>query len=98
MEREKEIQFGVIDTGPGIPSEELAIIFERFHQLKQSGDFSSGLGLYIAKEIVNAHGGKIWAESELGEGSKFYFTLPLYQLKELKKYIFTPSRSVQTSP
>lgn len=77
LERENEIQFGVMDSGPGIQQEELEHIFERFHQLKQSGDFSAGLGLYIAKEIVVSHGGKIWAESEVGKGTKFYFTLPL---------------------
>lgn len=77
LEYEKEIQFGVIDTGPGIAPEELALIFERFHQIRLSGDFSSGLGLYIAKEIVSAHGGKIWAESTLGVGSRFYFTIPI---------------------
>lgn len=74
---EKEIQFGVKDSGPGIPSKDLTLIFERFHQLRQSGDFSSGLGLYIAKEIVIAHGGKIWAESEVGLGSRFFFTIPI---------------------
>lgn len=77
LERENEIQFGVMDSGPGMPQEELGHIFERFHQLKQAGDFSAGLGLYIAKEIIVSHGGKILAESELGKGSKFYFTLPL---------------------
>ncbi len=76
IEKENEIQLGVIDTGPGISSEDLAHVFERFHQVKKSGDFSSGLGLHIAKEIVSAHGGKIWAESELGIGTRFYFTLP----------------------
>lgn len=77
LKREKEIQLGVIDNGPGIPAEALTLIFERFHQLKQSGNFSAGLGLYISKEIVNAHGGKIWVESKQGEGSKFYFTIPI---------------------
>ncbi|MDD4976167.1 MAG: HAMP domain-containing sensor histidine kinase [Bacteriovorax sp.] len=77
VEKEKEIQFLVRDSGPGIPPEELERIFERFHRLKRERDFSSGLGLYIAKEFVRAHGGKIWVESEVGMGSRFYFTLPL---------------------
>ncbi|MGZ3809116.1 MAG: HAMP domain-containing sensor histidine kinase [Bacteriovorax sp.] len=77
LEKGKEIQFLVSDSGPGIPPEELQLIFERFHQIGRGRDFSAGLGLYIAKEIVSAHGGKIWAESEVGAGSRFYFTLPL---------------------
>lgn len=77
LEREKEIQFLVRDSGPGIPSDVLASIFERYHQLGQGGDFSVGLGLFIAKEIVSAHGGRIWAESEQGLGTTFYFTLPI---------------------
>lgn len=77
LEREKEIQFLVRDSGPGIASDELARIFERYHQLGQGGDFSAGLGLFIAKEIISAHGGRIWVESELGVGTRFYFTLPI---------------------
>jgi two-component system, NtrC family, sensor histidine kinase GlrK len=69
----------VQDTGPGIARENLAIIFERFHQgsLGHPGQIKgSGLGLAIAKQIVTAHGGKIWAESEPGRGSSFIFLLP----------------------
>lgn len=76
IKRETEIQITVTDSGTGIPAENLDKIFERFHQVRRLGDFSLGLGLYIAKEIIAAHGGKIWAESEIGIGSKFSFTLP----------------------
>lgn len=67
----------VSDTGPGIPSDQLSKIFERYWQPKETQKQGSGLGLSIAKGIVEAHGGKIWAESVLGEGTKFHFTIPL---------------------
>jgi signal transduction histidine kinase len=72
-------RFSVTDTGPGIRAEELSNLFDRFYQtrdnmLKRSG---LGLGLAIAKGLVAAHGGRIWVESVLGEGSSFHFTLPL---------------------
>ena len=70
----------VSDQGPGIPSEYLSKIFDRFWQAKETRQMGSGLGLSIAKGIVEAHGGKIWAESELDKGSSFYFTLPLAHL------------------
>ncbi|MGZ3794304.1 MAG: sensor histidine kinase, partial [Bdellovibrio sp.] len=79
LKHDKEIQITVTDSGTGIPAENLDKIFERFHQVRRFGDFSLGLGLYIAKEIITAHGGKIWAESDLGNGSKFSFTLPTIQ-------------------
>jgi signal transduction histidine kinase len=76
----QELRVGVIDSGPGISEENQQKIFERFGQVRPGGNdqrFSVGLGLYIVKEIVSAHGGKIWVESEIGKGSRFYFTLPL---------------------
>jgi PAS domain S-box-containing protein len=71
-----EVRFGVIDTGPGIPPEQLPHIFGRFWQAKPSDRRGIGLGLAIAKGIVEAHGGRIWVESHVGLGSTFYFTLP----------------------
>jgi signal transduction histidine kinase len=71
------VRFGVRDTGAGIAPEKLHEIFERFHQLDSHDRRGVGLGLYISKSIVQGHGGKIWVESELGEGSTFYFTLPI---------------------
>jgi len=71
-----EVRFGVIDTGPGIPPEQLPHIFGRFWQARPSDRRGIGLGLAIAKGIVEAHGGRIWVESHVGLGSTFYFTLP----------------------
>jgi PAS domain S-box-containing protein len=71
--------FTVADTGRGIPPEAMNSIFEKFIQIKQSNDTtpgSVGLGLAIAKQVVEAHGGRIWVESVLGQGSTFYFTIP----------------------
>jgi signal transduction histidine kinase len=70
------IRFSVIDQGPGIPAEHLPRIFDRFWQAQRRGE-GAGLGLAIAKGIVEAHGGRIWAETEEGGGARFHFTLPL---------------------
>jgi len=75
----KEVMVSVVDTGEGIPSEEFPKLFERFHRADKARSRSnggSGLGLSIAKGIVEAHGGRIWAESTPGEGATFTFTLP----------------------
>ena len=67
----------VTDTGVGIPDGELTTIFERFRQLDRSDRTGLGLGLYIARWIVEAHGGRIWAESQVGAGTTLFFTLPV---------------------
>lgn len=73
----EKITVSVRDTGVGIPPEELPRIFERFYKVDQArGKSGTGLGLAIARHIVEAHGGKIWAESKPGQGAVFYFTLP----------------------
>jgi len=72
-----ELRFAVKDTGEGIPREKLEAVFERFLQLAENDRRGVGLGLYISKCIVQGHGGRIWAESRLGEGSTFCFTLPI---------------------
>jgi len=71
------ITISVIDTGPGIPAEHQQRIFEKFAQVQGSQKRGTGLGLTFCKMVVEAHGGKIWVESELGKGSKFSFTLPI---------------------
>jgi len=70
-----EIHFEVDDTGIGIPDELLPAIFERFRQISRDRR-GLGLGLHISKCIVEAHGGRMWAESKVGSGSAFHFALP----------------------
>ncbi|HEX2882078.1 MAG TPA: ATP-binding protein [Polyangiaceae bacterium] len=72
-----ELRFAVSDTGIGIPADKLTTVFERFRQLAPNDRQGVGLGLYISKCIVQGHGGRIWAESKVAEGSTFYFTLPM---------------------
>ncbi len=77
---ENEVEFFVQDFGPGIASEHLERIFERFYRIDKARSRDSGgtgLGLAIVKHIVQAHGGRAWAQSELGAGAAFHFTLPL---------------------
>lgn len=72
------VRFAVRDSGVGIPAESLSRIFERFYRVEKSRTGSgTGLGLSISKHIIEAHGGKIWAESAEGRGSIFYFEIPL---------------------
>ena len=78
-EDQAEILIAVKDHGIGIAAEELDEIFSRYYQANNKSERSamgSGLGLHIAKKIIEAHKGKIWAESEAGQGSTFCFTLP----------------------
>ena len=71
------VRFAVKDFGIGIPSDHISRVFERFYRVDKSRTGSgTGLGLSISKHIVEAHGGKIWAESEEGRGSIFYFNIP----------------------
>jgi two-component system sensor histidine kinase GlrK len=77
---DNEVTVSVADTGPGIPEKKLFSIFDKFHQVSttdQKKREGTGLGLCIAKNIINVHGGKIWAESKKGQGSTFTFTLPV---------------------
>lgn len=72
------VQFSVEDTGTGISQEDLPRIFERFYKTdKARASGGTGLGLSISRHIVEAHGGRIWAESEEGRGSQFHFTVPV---------------------
>jgi signal transduction histidine kinase len=71
-----EIRFSVSDTGPGIPEDERPHVFDQYWKGKTGGSGGAGLGLAIAKGIVEAHGGRIWVESRAGGGATFSFTLP----------------------
>ena len=76
------VKVSVADTGEGIPAEDIPNMFERFYRVDKSrarATGGSGLGLTIAKRLVEAHGGKIEVQSELGKGSRFSFTIPLSQ-------------------
>jgi signal transduction histidine kinase len=72
-----EARFFVRDTGQGISEEELPRIFDRFWQAQRKNRTGIGLGLTIAKGLVEAHGGHLWVESEIGAGTTFFFTLPI---------------------
>ncbi|MCK6540731.1 MAG: ATP-binding protein [Anaerolineales bacterium] len=68
------------DHGPGIPPESLPLIFERFYRLRTEKATGTGLGLYICKQIIEAHRGKIWAESNTNQGTTFFIQLPINQV------------------
>ncbi|MFH1380306.1 MAG: ATP-binding protein [bacterium] len=76
------LEIQVCDTGVGIPEESVARLFDKFYQVKETHKMKkyggTGLGLAIVKGIIDAHGGRIWVESELGKGTTFSFTLPKY--------------------
>jgi PAS domain S-box-containing protein len=67
----------ISDSGAGIPATDLEHLFDRYWHSTQSGKSGAGLGLYIVKGIVEAHGGRIWVQSEVDKGTDFFFTLPL---------------------
>jgi two-component system, OmpR family, sensor histidine kinase BaeS len=74
------VRLAVSDTGQGVPAEELSKLFDRFYRVDKSRARASGgtgLGLSVAKQLVEAHGGRIWVESEPGRGSTFSFTIPV---------------------
>ncbi len=71
------LEFCVEDTGEVIPAPMLEAIFERFWQVGQNDRRGLGLGLYISRCVVEAHGGNIWAESSPGQGTRIFFTLPI---------------------
>jgi GAF domain-containing protein len=84
-EEDDHLRVAVSDTGIGIPSDKLEKIFERFYQVNGSPTRrfgGTGLGLALVKEAIEAHGGKVWAESQEGQGSTFFFTLPILRDEE----------------
>jgi two-component system phosphate regulon sensor histidine kinase PhoR len=77
-DRDQEVVVSVIDEGIGIPAKQLERLFERFHRVNTRDDveqYGHGLGLYISKRLIEVQGGSIWAESEVGHGSRFSFSL-----------------------
>lgn len=74
--RDDEVVISVADTGPGIPTDELAEIFNPYWTAAREGTRGTGLGLYITKGIVEAHNGRIWVKSQPGIGTTFFFTVP----------------------
>jgi two-component system phosphate regulon sensor histidine kinase PhoR len=80
------IEVSIRNDGPGIPAESLPRVFERFYRVDKARSREqggTGLGLSIVKHIVQSHGGKVWATSELGQGTVFYFTLPVRRHSDL---------------
>lgn len=65
------------DQGVGIPADQLELVFERFVQVQENDQRGLGLGLFIAKRIVEAHAGRIWVKSTLGQGTSVLFTIPI---------------------
>ena len=81
------VRFSIADTGTGIPSEDLPHVFDRFYRADKSSPHSregSGLGLAIVKQLVEAHGGTVGVESDVGKGTRFWFTLPLAQKMQMQ--------------
>jgi signal transduction histidine kinase len=74
---EQYLFVALTDHGPGIPQESVPLIFERFYRVRTEKATGTGLGLYICKQIIDAHRGKIWAESTLGQGTTFFIELPI---------------------
>jgi hypothetical protein len=86
--RQEQIEVTIEDQGPGIPEDELPQLFDRFFRSRANRQIKGiGLGLFITRMLVEAHGGRIWAESEPGRGSRFRFTLPI-----------APEKPVATAP
>ncbi len=78
--RGEEAVISVRDQGPGIPPEEQPYLFQRYYRAKASRKTEGlGLGLYITRLVVEAHSGRVWVESEVGQGSTFYVALPSRQ-------------------
>ena len=100
-EQKEKIEIAVIDTGIGIPKEKMSTIFQSFEQADPSTQRTfggTGLGLSISKQLVELHGGKLQLVSEIGQGSKFFFSLPIAtnKMAETKPETLIPLRNYQT--
>jgi len=78
---DQDLLIAFTDHGPGIPAEALPMLFERFYRVRSENATGTGLGLFICKQIIEAHRGKIWAESTLGQGTTFFIELPINPAK-----------------
>jgi PAS domain S-box-containing protein len=85
-----EVRFRVEDSGPGIPDGEIGHVFDRFWQARRGDRRGAGLGLPIAKGIIEVHGGRVWAESRPGGGATFTFTLPVLPAIEARRSASPP--------
>ncbi|MGQ9554276.1 MAG: hybrid sensor histidine kinase/response regulator [Anaerolineae bacterium] len=96
---EDTIELAVADSGPGIPADELGAIFDEFYQVAgtRSAPGGKGLGLAIAKHLVQLHGGRIWAESTVGQGATFYISLPIGG-KDFSRSVRTPLPALPRRP
>lgn len=81
---DSRVEFSVTDQGPGIPIGNFSHIFDRYWQAKETAKLGNGLGLSIAKGIVESHRGRIWVESTVGQGTTFFFTIPIFE-KDFEK-------------
>lgn len=94
---DKFVEFTVADSGPGIEAQNLNKVFDRFWQAKNTAHLGTGLGLAIAKGIVEAHGGRIWVESDFVHGSRFHFTVPAIQENDKSVREATADRTVRAA-
>jgi len=95
---ESLVRISVTDTGCGISADNARRIFDRLYQEERAlatNRKGLGLGLHIAKELVLRHGGQIWVDSEMGKGSTFHFTLPIYSLKRSLRFLVESTASFQ---
>lgn len=90
-----ELRVSISDSGVGIRAEDLDAIFGQFYRLERGNTretYGYGLGLYVARKLVEAHHGRMWAESRPGEGSTFYFSLPLNSIPDETDLLLEPSQ------
>ena len=83
--QDNSVHVSIQDTGPGIEEDEMPKLFHEFEQLSTKKTGGTGLGLAISRKIIQEHNGKIWAESEVGKGSCFHFSLPITESSEMRQ-------------